>query len=292
MSAVKAAPEVFDVLGAYDVWSLKSKGAYSGRLGTLIAAWKVAEKSSVPPSATNLQLIVAQLAKPGWVLDRATGTVMRRDGAQFNVDSYGKGYIIGKAAAAAAARATASGVSGGMLNIGGDIFAWGSRSASSAVPWRVAVADPRNPADNFRPLTRVSVSDRAVSTSAGYARWVRFGRQRFSHILDPRTGYPATDPASATVIASDSGTANALATTLCVVTTAEGMRLVRDTPGAECLIVAADGKQFRSAGFAAFEVKRAAAPAVAKPSLWPEGFRSIGTAATTKASRCRRAITT
>jgi hypothetical protein len=141
------------------------------------------------------------------------------------------------------------------------------------VPWRVAVADPRNPADNFRPLLRVAVSGRAVSTSAGYARGYRFGKSFYSHILDPRTGFPATNAASATVIAPDSGTANALATTLCVLRPEEGLALVKETPGAECLIVMRDGKQWKSSGFAALEVARTIArPGEAKPALWPAGY--------------------
>jgi thiamine biosynthesis lipoprotein ApbE len=265
------APEVFDVLEAYEKWSDRSHGAYSGQLGELIATWKSAEKAKTPPTAASLQPVLAQLSRPGWALNRAAGTVTRREGVALNVDSFGKGYILSKAATAA--QAVAAGVSGGMLNIGGDIFAWGSRSATGAVPWRVAVADPRNPADNFRPLLRVAVSGRAVSTSAGYARGYRFGKSFYSHILDPRTGFPATNAASATVIAPDSGTANALATTLCVLRPEEGLALVKETPGAECLIVMRDGKQWKSSGFAALEVARTIArPGEAKPALWPAGY--------------------
>ena len=271
LTPVKVAPEVFDVLGACEAWGARSKGAYSGQLGELIATWKLSEKAGTPPTAALVQPVIAQLTQPGWTLDRAAGTVTRRDGVALNVDSFGKGYIISKAAAVA--QTATEGVSGGMLNIGGDIFAWGSRSATSAVPWRVAVMDPRNPYDNFRPLTRVAVSGLAVSTSAGYARSYRFGKTSYSHILDPRTGFPATNAASATVIAPASGTANALATTLCVLRPDEGLQLVQETPGAECLIVMRDGKQWKSSGFAALEVARTATkPGASKPSLWPAGY--------------------
>ena len=271
VTPVKVAPEVFDVLAAYELWGGRSKGAYSGQLGELIATWKLAEKTGTPPTAAMVRPVIAGFAQPGWTLDRAAGAVTRRDGTVLNVDSFGKGYIISKAAAAV--QSGADGVSGGMLNVGGDIFAWGSRSATSAVPWRVAVADPRNPYDNFRPLTRVAVSGLAVSTSAGYARGYRFGKTSYSHILDPRTGFPATNASSATVIARDSGTANALATTLCVLRPDEGLQLVKETPGAECLIVMRDGKQWKSDGFAAMEVARTMTkPGATKPSLWPSGY--------------------
>jgi thiamine biosynthesis lipoprotein ApbE len=267
---VVVAAELAEVLTAYEGWAARSGGAYSGQLGEIIGVWKAAEKSGALPTAAALTPLAAAQRQPGWTLEAASRTVTRRAGAVLNIDSLGKGYILSKAAAAARAQSPAT--YGLMLNIGGDIFASGSRSPTSTVPWRVAVANPRNPADNLQPLTRLSVADRAVSTSAGYARGFKIGKARFSHILDPRTGRPATNVASATVVAADNATANALATTLCVLTPEEGLRLVRDTPGAECLIVTPDGKQSRSANFASLETKRSTTQNLAKPGLWPAGF--------------------
>ncbi len=116
------------------------------------------------------------------------------------------------------------------------------------------MADPRRPEHNAPPLTRVRLRDAAVATSAAYERYYTIQGQRYSHIFDPRTGRPAAGVASSTVIARDSTIANALATTLCVLSPAEGVRLVEATPGAACLVIGADGKGYRSAGFAAYEV--------------------------------------
>jgi hypothetical protein len=83
--------------------------------------------------------------------------------------------------------------------------------------------------------------------------------------------------AGATVVADDNVTANALATTLCVLSPDEGLRLVQDTPGAECLLVLADGRQVRSAGLRALEGAVAARAeekaAVQKGLPWPEGHK-------------------
>jgi hypothetical protein len=93
-----------------------------------------------------------------------------------------------------------------------------------------------------------------VATSGGYQRYYTVAGRRHSHLLDPRTGRPAGEVAGATVVAPDNVTANALATALCVLTPAEGLRLVAATPGAECLLVDRAGTQFRSAGLPALEV--------------------------------------
>jgi thiamine biosynthesis lipoprotein ApbE len=270
---VKCAPELLDVLGFYDFWNARSAGACNGHLGELIAAWKTAEKSGVPPDAAALQRIVQALAQPGWKLDRAAGTSTRLPGGALTIDSIGKGYILSKAAAAARVKVPAA--PGFLLNIGGDIFASGQ--ASAGTPWTVGVADPKRSADNAPPLTQLRLSDRAVSTSAAYERGFAVGGRRLSHILDPRTGQPAEGVASATVVAPNNANANALATTLCVLKPEEGLALAREIPDVECLIVAADGRQFRSPRFATFEVPpaTAATPAGAPPAktgLWPAGY--------------------
>src|SRR5262249_39758492 len=95
-----------------------------------------------------------------------------------------------------------------------------------------------------------------------------------------RTGRPADNIAGATVIAPDNVTANALATTLCVLTPEEGLKLVASVAGAECLIVAADGGQVRSPGLKLLPVV-STRPAPATPAAddkpkgdpWPEGYQ-------------------
>ena len=267
---VSCSDELRKVLAAFEWWNTRSAGAYNGHLGELIGAWRAAERAGVLPEKTSLAPIVQSLAQPGWELNSAKQTVTRHSSAPLNVDSLGKGYIIGRALAAA--RAAVPEVTGLLLNIGGDIQTWGVSDAPDG-KWRIGVANPARFEDNAPPLAQVSLGNRAISTSAAYERGYDIGGKHYSHILDPRTGWPATGAASATVVAADNATANALATTLCVLQPEEGLRLVRETTGAECLIVAANGSEFRSGGFAALEVPAKDQPKPAAGSLWPKGFQ-------------------
>jgi thiamine biosynthesis lipoprotein len=265
-------PELLEVLNAYESWNARSRGAYNGQLGELIRVWRGAEKSNELPDDATLSQIVRSISVPAWSINPCDLTVTRLTAQPLNLDSLGKGYIIGKAAAAASAAAPA--VAGLLLNIGGDIFASGQTGPSSS--WRVGVASPKDSADNAVPLTHVMLSGRAISTSAAYERGYTVANRRYSHILDPRTGFPAKGVASATVVAADNATANALATVLCVLTPKEGLDLVEETPGAECLIIAADGEQYRSVQFATLEIPATGAAKKAnetKPGLWPKDFQ-------------------
>jgi thiamine biosynthesis lipoprotein len=172
----------------------------------------------------------------------------------WNVDALGKAHIL--ESAKFAALRVAPRVSGLLINIGGDIVTEGE------TPWRIAVADPSNPHENAAALTDVVVRKEGVATSGISER----GR----HIVDPRTAVSTGLVASATVIAPDCVTANALATALCVMRPQEGLGMIASTAGTQALIVSEDGTQFRSPGFARYElpagIKKVAA------SGWPAGY--------------------
>jgi thiamine biosynthesis lipoprotein ApbE len=275
---VVVSSEMAEVLRAYELWQRASGGAFNGQVGELVRVWKVAEKANQEPSAATLERIAGELRKPGWKLDTVTNTVTRLTDQPLNLNAIGKGYIIRKAADAA--RKNASEVRGLLINLGGDILALGELPGSTG--WVVGIQDPFRHYDNEAPIAGLRLSNQAIATSGGYERFYTVGGKRYSHIFDPRTGRPAEGVASATVIAPDNVTANALATTLCVLKPEEGLKLVAATPGVECLLIAADGKQFRSAGLKLFEVTRAHVftPVTArdnkdekKGSPWPEGYQ-------------------
>jgi hypothetical protein len=192
---------------------------------------------------------VEEIREPGWTLDEVHGTVTRETDHALNLNAVAKGYVLQRAVEAV--RRSVPQVRGLLLNLGGDLLAWGLAPARG---WLIGVQDPRRPEENASPLTALHLQAGAVATSGGYQRFYTIAGQRYSHLIDPRSGFPAGRLASATVLAPTSLTANALATTLCLLTPDEGLCLVARTPGAECLLVGADGRQFRSEGFAAVEV--------------------------------------
>jgi thiamine biosynthesis lipoprotein ApbE len=262
--------ELLEVLQAYEQWQRQSGGAFHGQVGELVRVWQEAEQLNREPAADTLQRIVSELRQPGWRLDPATRIVTRWTDQPLNLNALAKGYILQKAAAAVRQQVPA--VSGLLVNLGGDILGWGEPG------WAVGIQDPFWHFDNAAPLAGVRLVNQAVATSGGYQRFYTIGGRRYSHIFDPRTGRPADGVASATVIAPNNVTANALATTLCVLSPDEGLKLVARVPGAECLIVGSDGQQFRSPGLKLVAVAHRTAeqtpknpPKAARP--WPAGYQ-------------------
>ena len=87
------------------------------------------------------------------------------------------------------------------------------------------MADPHAPAENMPPIAVVRLRGEALATSGGYRRGFEMGGHTVSHILDPRTGRPARQVASASVVAPDCATADALSTAFNVLAPAESVAL-------------------------------------------------------------------
>ena len=188
---------------------------------------------------------------------KQTGGVLsiRPGGANtpLNVDALGKAYIIDRASAFLKVRTP--NLQGFVLNIGGDAVVWGRAC-------ELGVIDPSASHDNAEPLTRIALENEAVATSGVYARG--------DHLINARTGEIPLSPASATVIAPDAVTANALATTLCVVEDREGLDLIEQIPGAEAIRIDPAGRTNRSTGFARRE--RVIKVRQSTSSNWPSGY--------------------
>jgi hypothetical protein len=185
---------------------------------------------------------VETVRRPHWRLDPAARTATHLDRTPIILNSFTKSYIVDRAAKAALDGGTASAI---VVNIGGDLVARGGWTET------VGVTDPLDNADNAAPLTRLAIRNLAVATSGSYRRGFDIGGRHYSHIVDPRTGRPTSQVVGATVVAPRAADAGALATAFCVLTPEESERLAASVPGAEFLIVLADGTRVRSAGWRA-----------------------------------------
>ncbi len=255
---VAVSPDLMAVLELYREWQARTGGACNPRVAVFANIWAYAEQVQQLPDAGFLLDIARFIARPGYVPDG--NNAIKTGSCALNLNAIAKGYIVGRLADVLK---SIPGVSAGLVNLGGDMAAFGAA-------YTVGVQDPMNPAENATPLGTFTLRDAAVATSGGYQRFHTIHGERFSHLIDPRTGRPADAVASATVIAPTGATANALATTLGVMGIDEGLRLVSTVTGAECLLVGPDGKRFRSPGF---PLRPMAVNADAPKGAWPDGFQ-------------------
>ncbi len=142
-----------------------------------------------------------------------------------------------------------SGINNVLVNAGGDLRGIGGKGDK---PWRVGIQHPR---DRQRVIVATSWpqgagSDMAMVTSGDYERFFLHDGERFHHILDPKSGYPARSGLlSVSVQAANATTADALSTAFFVLGEEESRKIVEGLPGVETLLVRDDGSHWRSAGF-------------------------------------------
>ena len=238
--AVPVSAELYEVLGLFDAWRNRTGGALDASAEAVSRVWKQAASLNRLPSEDDVAAVVRLVRQPHWRLDPVAHTATHLDRTPIVLNSFTKSYIIDRAVKAALAAAPARGI---VVNIGGDLVARGAWTET------VGITDPLDNADNAAPLVRLAVRNRAVATSGNYRRGFDIGGVHYSHIVDPRSGRPTSKVISATVVADRAADAGALATAFCVLAPEDSERLAASVPGAEFLIVLADGTQVRSAGW-------------------------------------------
>jgi thiamine biosynthesis lipoprotein len=229
---VPLSAEVLALLRAAQELHGQTGGTFDVTCGPLIRLWREAGKRNRPPSEEE---ITAARAASSWAdVELLPGGVRKaRASVRFDVDGIAKGYAIDRALEALEER----GALGGMVEVGGDLRAFGR--SPEGMGWKVGIRDPNGEGEV---LDVLSVESRAVCTSGDYARGIDIGGVRHSQLIDPRSGRPAGEMRSVTVLAGDALTADAWATALSV----EGEEGLERLPekGIEALLIpAARGSQ-------------------------------------------------
>ncbi len=187
----------------------RSNGLFNPALGQLVALWGFHSDilpSGPPPEPAAITRLVA--LKPGMDAITIDGQRLRSSNpaVQLDLGAFAKGYAIDRIIE----RLIASGIKNVIINAGGDLRAIGRHGDR---PWRIGIRNPRQPGV----LAAIELEDdESVFTSGDYERFYQYDGERYHHILDPRTGYPARGVTSVTVIHNNAAEADAAATALFV----------------------------------------------------------------------------
>ncbi|OIN58556.1 DUF2271 domain-containing protein [Arsenicibacter rosenii] len=236
--AIPVSEDLFSVLQLFDQWHGQTNGALSASAQTISQLWQQGAIDGQTPSAAAKAEAIDLAGQTHWLLEPASRTATRVSTAPLRLNTFTKSYIINKACEAAM---TVDGIDAVVVNAGGDIIVRGKHAAP------IAVVNPRASAENDAPMARLSVQNQAVATSGDYRRGVQIDGNWYSHVVDPRTGEPASEVISATVVHPDAVVAGALSTAFNVASAGEREELTRAYPEAAYLLVTKDGKQLSNA---------------------------------------------
>ncbi len=180
----------------------QSGDLFNPAIGKLVGLWSFhRDKPGGPvPDARDIGRLVAARPRMNDLSVRGTKVTSANPSVQLDFGGYAKGYALDRAADLL----RAAGISNALINIGGNAMALGRHGGR---PWRVGLDSPRGAGL----LATLDLNDgEAVGTSGDYRRYYEIDGKRYSHIIDPRTGYPVAGVESVTVLVSGRAGAGAL----------------------------------------------------------------------------------
>lgn len=239
--------EFADVMAiSLDVWH-KSQGAFDITVGPLVNLWGFGPdaRPTKVPSAEQITAAKARMGSDRIEFDAAHKQLRLEHGLYLDMSAVAKGWATDDIAALLEQQ----GIESYMVEIGGEIRTKGSKPENQ--PWRIAIERPQFFSDRNVALI-IEPGNRGVATSGSYRNYYEDNGVRYSHTIDPASGYPiAHKLASVTVVHESAGYADAWATAITVLGPEQGLALAEQF-GLAVFMLVGDGNSFTEQYSSAF----------------------------------------
>ena len=223
----QSAPHVSPVLVSEDMWTVlvhaaqlsqRTEGAFDITVGPLTKLWRRARRRDALPDMARINDVRERVGYQFMHLDRDARAVrLERAGMRLDAGALAKGY----AADAALAELRKLGMPRASVDGGGDLAL--GQAPPGRCGWKIGIASM---ARGTTPQRFLRLSDVGIATSGDLWQFIEVDGVRYSHILDPRTGWGITRRTSVTIVARDCMCADALASALSVLGSQDGTKLL------------------------------------------------------------------
>jgi len=238
---IKVDREVFELTQRALKLSEITNGGFDVSFAAMDRIWKFDGSMTEMPSAEAIKKSVEKVGYKNIILDSVQSTIfLKLKGMKIGFGALGEGYATDKCRTMMIAK----GIEAGIVNGSGDMSTWGKQP--NGQPWKIGITNPFKPK---KLLAVVTLNQGAVTTSGSYEKFVIFNGKRYSHIINPATGYPATGLCSVTVFGPNAETANGLSTSMMVLGQTEGLLLFQKFPDYSCVMITDNGKVIKSKNF-------------------------------------------
>ncbi|SHI74502.1 FAD:protein FMN transferase [Desulfosporosinus lacus] len=228
----KLDPETIKVIKKAQEAAELSSGVFDITVGPLVKAWGIGTDYARIPAQEELQKLLPLVDYRSLQVDQDSAG-LKKAGQLIDLGGIAKGY----AGDAAIEIYKQNGIESAYISLGGNVVTLGSKPDGS--PWKIGISNPRPKGSNANQIVgAVKVTDKAVVTAGNYQRYFEEGGQRYHHILDPTTGYPAkSDLMSVTLVTDSSLAADALDTAVFILGFEKGKELIRKYGGVEAIFI-------------------------------------------------------
>ncbi|UII22330.1 FAD:protein FMN transferase [Fulvivirga ligni] len=221
--------ELFDLIARAKKISDLTNGAFDISYASVDKIWKFDGSVKDLPTAEEVAQSVSKINYQNIILNYDDHSVFLKEaGMKIGFGAIGKGYAANRGREIM----RSMGIKSGIVNASGDLLTWGKEADGS--DWTIGIADPKN---KTHVLGWLNVGEMAVVTSGNYEKFIDINGKRYSHIIDPRTGYPVQGLKSVTIICPNAELSDALATSVFVLGKEKGLALINQLKGIECFLV-------------------------------------------------------
>ncbi|WP_276390285.1 FAD:protein FMN transferase [Eudoraea chungangensis] len=206
-----------------------TSGMFDISVASMDKIWDFDGRMTSFPSPEKISDGVSRVGYKSIVLNKQNHSVyLKEKGMKIGFGGIGKGFAADKVKELLMSKQ----VPGGMINAGGDITTWGTKSTGEK--WLIGVD---NPDRDSRFFTWLPLVESSVSISGIYQKYITFRGKKYSHYLDPLSGYPSTGIKKVTVFSKSAELCDALATAVYVMGKERGLALINQLGGIEVIIV-------------------------------------------------------
>ncbi|GEO10255.1 hypothetical protein SAE01_27510 [Segetibacter aerophilus] len=217
--SIPVSPALYDIMLESEKAYILTRGSFDITLGPVIRLWRKARKEKQFPEASAIAAKMKSVGFDKVKIDARTGSIkLTSTNMQLDLGGIAQGYIAQKVLE----RLFSRNIRKALINVSGDIAIGDAPPAKKG--WTIGVNLPESEQLQENKLV---LSNRAVSTSGDMYQFIEHEGKKFSHIVDPRTGYGITSQKNVTVIAKDATTADWLATACSIMPLKKAKRLAK-----------------------------------------------------------------
>ncbi|NJB72530.1 thiamine biosynthesis lipoprotein [Saonia flava] len=237
---VKISLELFKLIERAKQISKITDGAFDISYASMDQIWKFDGSMEYFPTPEEMAKSIEKVGYYNIILNEEDTTVfLKEKGMRIGFGAIGKGYAADRAKELLISKQ----VKAGIINASGDLTTWGTKATGEK--WLIGIANPLSKEKIFSWLPIVESS---VATSGNYEKFVTFNGKKYSHILDPRTGYPSSGINSVSVFSKSAELCDAMATAVFIMGKNTGLAMINQLNGTEVIIVDSFNKIHKSNG--------------------------------------------
>ncbi|WP_432712911.1 FAD:protein FMN transferase [Pedobacter sp.] len=235
---VKVDREVFELTQRALKLSQETDGAFDISFAAMEKIWKFDGSMTAMPSPEAIKKSMAKVGYHNIILDSLNSTIfLKLKGMKIGFGALGEGYAGDRCRTLMQAK----GIKAGIINATGDMATWGVQP--NGEPWNIGITNPFQPDTIF---AVVKLHNSAIVTSGSYQKHVLLNGKRYAHIINPKTGYPATGLISVSITGPSAELANGFSTSMMALGKGKALAFIKHYPAYQYILITDKGRVIAS----------------------------------------------